>query len=167
MTLRIVLLACTTSVFGLLLTLAAAVWESPTALVQRATNWAAENSFPGGFMAEATNQPIVQTGNCDDDSVFFATCEAPVSPATPLEESAPPVAQSAILANNAKARDTDLASGCCFGLIHACGNNDLRDGLTPVAPTCCGKIETQDPEAAGGISPDSGCSCDPRECKCA
>lgn len=166
MTLRIVLLACTTSVFGLLLTLAAGVWESPTALVQRATNWAAENAVRG-FMSEATNQPIVQTGNCDDDSVFFATCEAPVSPAPPLEVSAPPVAQSAILANNSKARDTDLASRCCFGLIDACGNNDLRDGLTPDATTCCGKVENQEPKAAGGTSTASGCTCDPRECKCA
>lgn len=166
MTLRIVILACTTSVFGLLLTLASAVWEGPTALVQRTTNWAAENSLRGGFITEATNQPIVQTGNCEDDPVFFATCEAPVSPAPPPEVSAPHVAQSAILASNAKARDTALASGCCFVLIHACGNNDLTDGLTPDTTTICGKVENQDPEAAGGTSTDSGGSSDPRECNC-
>lgn len=84
MIIRAIQAATLASVFVLLLTLAAMIWDGPSALIQTATEWAAEESLPSSFAGELSNPRTVPSGTCNDDAALFATCEAPVAQAALL-----------------------------------------------------------------------------------
>ncbi len=166
--LRTVQMASVASGFVLLLTLATAVWDGPSALMRTAAQWVAGKSLPLSFADEATYPRIAPSVTCDDDAAFFATCEAPV--AQPLQSAVPAILESpsvmpsAIFAENAI--DTGLPSHRCLALIDADNNNDAENDLPPTVASCCAKVEYPVP-GAGRVAPGaSGCSCDPQECKC-
>jgi len=169
MTLRTVQMASATSVVVLFLTLATTRWDGPSAFIRTAAKWAAGKSLPGSFAGEASNPRTTLSGTCNEDAASFATCEAPV--AHPLQAAIPAILESpammpsAIFAETPNAIDTRSSSYLCVASIDA-KKTDVEDNLTPPAVSCCGKAEDPAPGAAGAAPGTSGCSCDPKECKC-
>ena len=166
MTLRTVLMVSATSVFVLLLTLAAAVSDAPSALTRTATEWATAKSLLGSFVPDSR---IALPVTCNDDAALLAICEAPIAqplqPAHPAILESPSIMQSALFAGTPSDIDARPLSSRCLAFIDADETNDVEtDATAPAA--CCGQSEYPASGAGSAASAASGCSCDPQECKC-
>ena len=168
--LRTIQMASAASVFGLLLTLAATVWDGPSAFIRTAKEWAAEDPYQGRIADEPKGSRIALSVTCNDDAASFAICEAPV--AQPLQSAVPAILESpammpsAIFAENPNATVAGLPSRRCLALVDPHKANDVETEVTTTAASCCGKSEYPVPGAGGAAPSASSCSCDPQECKC-
>ncbi|MBI1827273.1 MAG: hypothetical protein HY287_03725 [Planctomycetes bacterium] len=146
-------------VFAMLFLFAIVIWNGSSAFFAAATD-----RTSGQYLH------AVGPSSCNDDSTSFVICEAPVAqsllPAILTLPGLPATAPSAILTEVSNTIDLGMKSYDCSRLIDARKADDAGNNVTSQAASCCDIAEYPITGVTGASPGTSGCSCNPRECKC-